>query len=956
MEDGRGVAVLVPNIEGQEALLISETIIDPALASTEDQKNCKTTDPIIHVIQKLSKIVETEKMGRCLYVGRKRAYPESMLLAQGTHSVAEIPAKTTVLSAFTKKTNEDLESNHYEKECLSPDNKKVVCYQCSLCKFISPSFDLLKEHIKQHSQPDEVIFMCSECQLTSTSQEKLVVHIRNHYENDKNPIQVAVQPQKDLNLSNLTEQGQEEGNDKMGCNQSGNVAVLQSDALSSVGRRKWYTSEGYGMYRCLICSYTCGQQRMLKTHAWKHAGEVDCSYPIFEEEHEPASLPDSTVAHIPHEGEAVVLSVENHKTGGRGCQSLQLPMCGSRHLNCGSFPTEASVKKIEGLGQLDLPITSVEELVRQETIYIEQDHLLADSLLSSAQKIISCSQNKKGHINVIVERLPSAEETALEKPFLMNCDRKTEKNCIPEELQVVCEKSEEVFHVDKSTVAFEEVIIDWSEPQEQERHLNSNTSVAADENAPPVRRRTNSESLRLHSLAAEALVTMPIRAAELTRSNFRAITEGSSPDPDTGQVDLNYIPHPKMASSIRNISDEVHSLNQSNSEFVAHQKEKPELSDVPVKMGISMSLLTVIEKLRERTDQNTTDEDILKELQDNAQCQPSSDAVLPENNLIEYIPDVDRPFRCRLCHYSSSNKGYIKQHLRVHRQREPYQCPICEHKADNSKELENHMINHCKTRMYHCKQCVESFYYKSQLRNHERDQHSLSDVLSTITSNEPITSSDAVEDKCMPEGNKSSVQKMYRCDVCDYTSTTYVGVRNHRRIHNSDKPYRCCLCGYVCSHPPSLKSHMWKHASDQNYNYEQVNKAINDAISQSSRVEEDLQDNTLQEVTDEKPDPIFASSENVVPFSEVLNQTIGEVAAPDENQKLNPTRNTSCGVDKTSSQSRPGMEYCVLLFCCCICGFESTSKEHLMDHMKEHEGEIINIILKKDSLSSQGTS
>lgn len=28
---------------------------------------------------------------------------------------------------------------------------------------------------------------------------------------------------------------------------------------------------------------------------------------------------------------------------------------------------------------------------------------------------------------------------------------------------------------------------------------------------------------------------------------------------------------------------------------------------------------------------------------------------------------------------------------------------------------------------------------------------------------------------------------------------------------------------------------MWKHASDQNYNYEQVNKAINDAILQSSR-------------------------------------------------------------------------------------------------------------------------
>ena len=44
----------------------------------------------------------------------------------------------------------------------------------------------------------------------------------------------------------------------------------------------------------------------------------------------------------------------------------------------------------------------------------------------------------------------------------------------------------------------------------------------------------------------------------------------------------------------------------------------------------------------------------------------------------------------------------------------------------------------------------------------------------------------------------------------------------------------------------------------------------------------------------------------------------------------------------------PGMEYCVLLFCCCICGFESTSKERLMEHMKEHEGDIISIILNKE--------
>lgn len=50
----------------------------------------------------------------------------------------------------------------------------------------------------------------------------------------------------------------------------------------------------------------------------------------------------------------------------------------------------------------------------------------------------------------------------------------------------------------------------------------------------------------------------------------------------------------------------------------------------------------------------------------------------------------------------------------------------------------------------------------------------------------------------------------------------------------------------------------------------------------------------------------------------------------------------------------PGLEYCVLLFCCCICGFESTSKEHLMEHMKDHEGDIISIILNKEQQQQTG--
>ncbi|XP_062355911.1 zinc finger protein 507 isoform X6 [Cinclus cinclus] len=783
MEEGSSIAVLMPNIGEQEAVLISETVIGPTLQSSEDQRKCKT-DPLIHVIQKLSKIVESEKSQRCLLIGKKRSHADASAQSLDTDELCEIPAKAIELSVIATKKAEELQADYFVTDCLPQNKKKVTCYQCGLCKFLSPSLLILQEHIKQHGQKNEVILMCSECHFASKSQEELESHFQNHHENSgKNSIQTKVQQCVSVTSSFL--QGPVEGSIKSGADQTANLEckdTTQSAPVPEMGRRKWYTYEQYGMYRCLICRYTCGQQRMLKTHAWKHAGEVDCSYPIFEEENETTSLSETVVTHTPHCVDTVVLSLENNGLDIHSEPSLQLQICNSEQLPCKS-PIGANVKEEEIVSE-SVVHSPTAEVVEETVSDTEPDNLITDSLLSSAQKIISCSPNKKGHINVIVERLPGAEESVLQKPFLMNTDIETEKKLISEESSVTCEVPDEVYHSD----AIQEVIIEWNNTEKKDNELSANKNVTADENVPPARRRTNSESLRLHSLAAEALVTMPIRAAELTRSSLRALAGEDAVDAGAGQGTHGpCTAHSKAVSSLKDPSEEFSGLNQSERAIVEIKKERPELSEAPIKMGISMSLLTVIEKLKERTDQNASDDDILKELQDNAQCQNAGDAAVAGSNLVEFLPSAERPYRCRLCHYSSGNKGYIKQHLRVHRQRQPYQCPICEHVAGDSKGLESHMINHCKARMYQCKQCQESFHYKSQLRNHEREQHSLPDLFSTATANKLIVSNEADDREV---GSKSSVQKLFRCDVCDYTSTTYVGVRNHRRIHNSDKPYR----------------------------------------------------------------------------------------------------------------------------------------------------------------------
>ncbi|XP_041125400.1 zinc finger protein 507-like [Polyodon spathula] len=989
MEESSSIAVLVPNSRGQEAVLIPDSVVGSRLQDNDGKQKQKATDSLIQVIEKLSKIVENKRKRRCTLAGKKRPHLYQSVVLE-TKENCEIPAKMAKDSdTLGQNVPSVVQEEYYLSEDL-PDtsSRTVTCYQCSLCKFISPTLPLLKEHIRLHDRQNEVILMCSECCFMSKRQEELEAHVKIHLDSEEMHTSVVENHElQNLNLSAAAGKGFAYAGGLGSLQINMEDEEVKGNLESSVGdhvKKKWYTYEQYGMYRCLICSYTCGQQRMLKTHAWKHAGEVDCSYPIFEDELEPTSLPAEP---LPQADEAVVVLAPVSKPADLySTPPFHLQLCTSATDDNGKPIIGQTVQQISE--EVCLPkvasATSQEEVVEEQAVAdLEQDNATSDSLLSSAQKIISCSPNRVGHVNVIVERLPGAEEVGASKQFLMSPD--IEKRLISDEPEMTYyEDTPEVYNASKGTVAAEEVIIDCCTNEKQCEDKEAKESTVADENAPPVRRRTHSESLRLHSLAAEVLVAMPTRTPV---ASIKSIVELSTQSPDTGQryIDITNAVQHKVISAINNTSEDFVDLKRAGTAPVdlELQKVKPGLSEVPVRMGISMSLLTVIEKLRERTDQNTSDEDILKELQDNAQCQLSSDASLPGGNLVEYIPESDRPYRCRLCLYTSGNKGYIKQHLRVHRQRQPYQCPICEHIAEDSKDLENHMINHCKTRMYHCKQCEETFYYKSQLRNHEREQHGLPDTLPALSSvNESIVPvAEESEDKYTEE-DLASTQKVYKCDVCAYTSSTYIGVRNHRRIHNSDKPYRCSscdfattnmnslkshmrrhpqehqavqlmeqyqcsLCGYVCSHPPSLKSHMWKHAGDQNYNYEQVNKAINEAISQSSR---------SQCPVPKMSEPVERAMSGLAEKL-MLDPETPSLASEEDTGVIEPSQvsssTTKTSSEKSVSQSRAGSEYCVLLFCCCICGFESTSKEHLMEHMKKHEGEIINIILNRERSSQE---
>ncbi|KAM6977863.1 zinc finger protein 507 [Aplochiton taeniatus] len=1152
----------------------------------------QASDSLVQVIEKLSRIVDRRPQRRCTLAGHKRALQagsapaikgrgggggvekeeetEKRELAPRCKRAREseeeeakgeagqrsdsLPGSDPPAATVTEEGGDVNNNRRGDGGGAAAELPVAMSYQCSLCHFLSPSLAQLRQHLGEHDkQHSDLLLMCSECRYTSRHQGELEAHVRLHLHPEEEPAKRSEDAPS--SVLGYQSEGKEEEEEEVVVEEEEGARVAAEAEHGVVGnevaevfqtsvdcaeetpeKKKWYSYEDYGMYRCLICSYVCGQQRMLKTHAWKHAGLVDCSYPIFEDEagahpkREPQALlglsggpqAKANAGVAPREEEALVVlspllpDKPLHKISSAFQLQLRTPLAPES-------PGDPPAKAIAAGGPKEQPEPAdgeayaarhpaMEEPMVEVQVTTEAEPegraatpdgrrgdgaVTADSLLSSAQKIISCSPNGAGHVNVIVERLPSAEGsvTAADKPLLLGPDLPADRSLLGEEEEEAGET--EMNHQRLDVGPFkpkpEELAIGWSDSGGVERQLvtpppdpvgsPSNPAIGSapprDENVPPAgRRRTHSESLRLHSLAAEALVAMPMRTPQLlsntpgstcsTRAGLRSST-AQALSPDAGhrgqdgalragrEAEGLGVGQAGSAAAMVGLElqggqgreDGLESLEQCLGLGLADGEEGCPTS--ASKAGISLSLLTVIERLRERSDQNTSDEDILRELQDNAQTAPPPAAaavvveetggvaapavagVTPCGGLVDYVPGAERPYRCRLCRYSSGNKGYIKQHLRVHRQREPYQCPICEHVAADSKELERHMIHHCKSRMHQCPRCPDTFHYKSQLRSHERDHHSSPDAMVTLAPVSETTATAEDSETRIASDADERVSKVFKCDVCEYTSSTYVGVRNHRRIHNSDKPYRCCscdfattnmnslkshmrrhpqehqtvqlleqyrcsLCGYVCSHPPSLKSHMWKHAGDQNYNYEQVNQAINEAISQSSRTPSAPQ--KLSSVLDpasvtERPVPAQSARDHRDPRASPDPALTGSPSpdgpAPSSTEPAHwaprdqPADTPSPPAAKEGPQSQhqhqhqhlqlqaqprlspaapgslqgpgPGpkasMEYCVLLFCCCICGFEYTSKERLMEHMKEHEGDIISIILNKEQPPQQ---
>ena len=60
-------------------------------------------------------------------------------------------------------------------------------------------------------------------------------------------------------------------------------------------------------------------------------------------------------------------------------------------------------------------------------------------------------------------------------------------------------------------------------------------------------------------------------------------------------------------------------------------------------------------------------------------------------------------------------------------------------------------------------------------------------------------------------------QKLYKCDLCVYRTTSSRNLKRHKLKHSGEKPYKCDVCDYSTIWSRALKTHKLMHSGEKPY-------------------------------------------------------------------------------------------------------------------------------------------
>ncbi|XP_074661732.1 uncharacterized protein LOC141914442 [Tubulanus polymorphus] len=196
--------------------------------------------------------------------------------------------------------------------------------------------------------------------------------------------------------------------------------------------------------------------------------------------------------------------------------------------------------------------------------------------------------------------------------------------------------------------------------------------------------------------------------------------------------------------------------------------------------------------------------------------------------------EASNDFRCHVCD-DETFKTWKTCQIHLYRKHnidtDLFTCTECEYKCNTLSKLLTHIEIHGDARNYQCHVCGYQFKQLAGLRVHHSKEHSLNDV---DVADIPVVSTDAkspaakqcsicqrtfVNRQClskhMQEVHKTN--KLFSCELCDYTCSRKPMLRLHMRTHTGEKPHKCDQCTFASADHNSLRRHKMRHSGKRPY-------------------------------------------------------------------------------------------------------------------------------------------
>ena len=143
------------------------------------------------------------------------------------------------------------------------------------------------------------------------------------------------------------------------------------------------------------------------------------------------------------------------------------------------------------------------------------------------------------------------------------------------------------------------------------------------------------------------------------------------------------------------------------------------------------------------------------------------------------IIPTEKEFNCDICHRSYSNKGNLKQHIKVHDESKALKCDVCLKLFCNKTQLKSHYKTHTGEKPFACQICDRKFSLKHALTRHQASHRD----------DKPFKCSICPEGRYFKTKNGLSMhmvfhyERKFLCNYCDHKSYTKSSLNAHEKTH-----------------------------------------------------------------------------------------------------------------------------------------------------------------------------